>query len=94
MCFTILSVVLHATKQNFLKGQCFVNICYSADANNEIYYFNFATGDSIWDHPCDEYYRDMVAQEKRKRAGSVVLWCFDSVSGVIWFHTGCKASLV
>jgi centrosomal protein CEP164 len=23
----------------------------------EIYYFNFATGESVWDHPCDEYYR-------------------------------------
>ena len=23
----------------------------------EIYYFNFASGESVWDHPCDEYYR-------------------------------------
>jgi len=43
-------------------------VTYSADANGDIYYFNFATGDSIWDHPCDEYYRAMVVQEKRKRA--------------------------
>ena len=26
----------------------------------EIYYFNFATGESVWDHPCDEYYRKVV----------------------------------
>jgi len=45
---------------------------YSADANGDIYYFNFATGDSIWDHPCDEYYREMVIREKQKRSGSVV----------------------
>jgi hypothetical protein len=23
----------------------------------EIYYFNFQSGESVWDHPCDEYYR-------------------------------------
>jgi hypothetical protein len=25
--------------------------------DGEIYYFNFETGESVWDHPCDEYYR-------------------------------------
>ncbi len=25
--------------------------------DGEIYYFNFASGESVWDHPCDEYYR-------------------------------------
>merc|ERR1712048_439421 len=24
------------------------------DENGEIYYFNFANGESVWDHPCDE----------------------------------------
>ena len=23
----------------------------------ELYYFNFATGESIWDHPCDKFYK-------------------------------------
>ena len=23
----------------------------------DIFYFNFANGNSVWDHPCDEYYR-------------------------------------
>ncbi|CAB4030102.1 Centrosomal of 164 kDa [Paramuricea clavata] len=36
------------------------------DPNNEIYYFNFATGESIWDHPCDDYYRGMVEEERKK----------------------------
>jgi hypothetical protein len=39
---------------------------FSQDPNNEIYYFNFATGESIWDHPCDEYYRSMVEKERKK----------------------------
>ena len=29
--------------------------CKTGD--KEIYYFNFATGESVWNHPCDEYYR-------------------------------------
>ncbi|XP_064651050.1 centrosomal protein of 164 kDa-like isoform X2 [Lineus longissimus] len=38
------------------------------DPNGDIYYFNFATGESIWDHPCDEYYRTMVSNERKKVA--------------------------
>ncbi|XP_021495427.1 centrosomal protein of 164 kDa isoform X2 [Meriones unguiculatus] len=32
----------------------------------DLYYFNFDTGQSIWDHPCDEYYRKLVIQEREK----------------------------
>eukprot|EP00940_MAST-03C_sp_MAST-3C-sp2_P001366 g1366.t1 len=31
----------------------------------EIYYFNFKSGESTWEHPCDKYYRDMYAREKK-----------------------------
>eukprot|EP00850_Spirogloea_muscicola_P026407 SM007139S21272 [mRNA] locus=s7139:85:658:- [translate_table: standard] len=24
---------------------------------DEIYYFNFENGDSVWEHPCDELFR-------------------------------------
>ena len=30
----------------------------------DIYYFNFQSGDSVWDHPCDEYYKKLYATEK------------------------------
>ena len=30
----------------------------------DIYYFNFQTGDSVWEHPCDEYYKKLYATEK------------------------------
>ena len=33
----------------------------------EIYYFNFNTGESTWEHPCDEYYRNVYAEEKTKK---------------------------
>ncbi|XP_065840709.1 centrosomal protein of 164 kDa-like isoform X2 [Oscarella lobularis] len=36
--------------------------------SGEIYYFNFATGDSSWDHPCDAHYRSLVEKEKAKKA--------------------------
>jgi len=36
------------------------------DESGQIYYFNFATGDSEWDHPCDEYFRTMAADERAK----------------------------
>jgi centrosomal protein CEP164 len=29
--------------------------CKTADG--EIYYVDFASGESVWDHPCDEFYR-------------------------------------
>ncbi|KAK3096852.1 hypothetical protein FSP39_003949 [Pinctada imbricata] len=36
------------------------------DPKGDIYYFNFASGESIWDHPCDEFYRKMVSEERKK----------------------------
>ncbi|KPA75755.1 hypothetical protein ABB37_08291 [Leptomonas pyrrhocoris] len=32
----------------------------------ELYYFNFKTGQSIWDHPSDEHYRELLSAEKAK----------------------------
>ncbi|XP_058490325.1 centrosomal protein of 164 kDa-like [Solea solea] len=34
------------------------------DVTGEIYYFNFSSGQSTWDHPCDEHYRRLVVQER------------------------------
>lgn len=38
------------------------------DSSGEIYYFNFENGDSVWDHPCDEYYRNMVTEERQRKS--------------------------
>lgn len=27
------------------------------ETTGEVYYFNFQSGDSLWEHPCDEQYR-------------------------------------
>ncbi|KAG8522247.1 Centrosomal protein of 164 kDa, partial [Galemys pyrenaicus] len=40
------------------------------DITGDIYYFNFANGQSMWDHPCDEHYRNLVIQERGKLATS------------------------
>ncbi len=37
--------------------------CKTNDTN-EIYYFNFESGESSWDHPCDVYNRKLF-EEKR-----------------------------
>ena len=37
------------------------------DAAGNIYYFNFATGASTWEHPCDEFYRKQLQQEREKK---------------------------
>jgi hypothetical protein len=34
--------------------------------NDQIYYFNFETGESVWDHPCDDIFKNMVIEERRK----------------------------
>ncbi|XP_031651834.1 centrosomal protein of 164 kDa isoform X3 [Oncorhynchus kisutch] len=39
------------------------------DVTGDVYYFNFSSGQSTWDHPCDEQYRSLVNQE-RERAGT------------------------
>ncbi len=52
-----------------IEDVLFSNIWYlfcSQDESGEIYYFNFSTGDSVWDHPCDEYFREMVEEERAK----------------------------
>ena len=40
--------------------------CKTTDTD-EIYYFNFATGESTWDHPCDEYYRTLYEKSKKTK---------------------------
>ena len=30
----------------------------------EIYYYNFQSHESTWEHPCDEYYKQMFLKEK------------------------------
>ncbi|CAG9572347.1 conserved hypothetical protein [Leishmania major strain Friedlin] len=36
---------------------------------NEVYYFNFQTGESLWDHPMDEHFKAQVVSERAKRGG-------------------------
>ncbi|XP_033925449.1 centrosomal protein of 164 kDa isoform X4 [Melopsittacus undulatus] len=40
------------------------------DITGEIYYFNFANGQSVWEHPCDDHYRERVIQERQKLLAS------------------------
>ena len=33
---------------------------------NDVYYFNFKTGDSLWDHPMDEHFKNKFKREKER----------------------------
>ena len=39
--------------------------CQSPDG--ELYYFNFSSGESVWDHPCDDHYRNMYKVRAPRR---------------------------
>jgi chromosome segregation ATPase len=40
--------------------------CKTKDTE-DVYYFNFTTGESTWDHPCDGYYKRLYEEEKKKK---------------------------
>lgn len=35
---------------------------------DDVFYFNFETGESIWDHPSDERYRQLVIDKRKEKA--------------------------
>jgi hypothetical protein len=39
-------------------------------SEGEIFYFNFSTGESAWDHPCDDFYRKQYEEAKAARAAA------------------------
>jgi len=44
------------------------NFFFSQDQTGDIYYFNFSTGESVWDHPRDDFYRNRVFEERQRRS--------------------------
>ena len=58
------SNLLHHTSFIPVPSQC---TSLREDATGNIYYFNFATGASTWEHPCDEFYRKQLEQEREKK---------------------------
>jgi hypothetical protein len=44
--------------------------CKTKDTE-DVYYFNFATGESSWDHPCDGCYKRLYEQEKMKKQEAI-----------------------
>ena len=37
---------------------------------DDVFYFNFETGESIWDHPSDERYRQLVIDKRKEKAAA------------------------
>lgn len=42
---------------------------YQLGEDGTLFYFNYETGESVWDHPCDDKYRQLVQNERAKKAG-------------------------
>ena len=65
--------------------------CQSPDG--ELYYFNFSTGESVWDHPCDEYYRKLYKVRKRlpRRLQTLCGFCCRVVH---WIHIDTYMSII
>jgi centrosomal protein CEP164 len=36
------------------------------ESGDDVFYFNFDTGESVWDHPSDEKYKTLVEEEREK----------------------------
>ncbi|CAE7447959.1 Cep164 [Symbiodinium natans] len=47
--------------------------CTTGGDENEVFYFNFETGESVWDHPCDEYHRMLYKKERAKKPATQYL---------------------
>lgn len=39
----------------------------------DIYYFNFETSESVWEHPCDKFFREKFEEAKSKKSSGKVL---------------------
>eukprot|EP00927_Polykrikos_kofoidii_P021695 TRINITY_DN20458_c0_g1_i1.p1 TRINITY_DN20458_c0_g1~~TRINITY_DN20458_c0_g1_i1.p1 ORF type:complete len:143 (+),score=31.81 TRINITY_DN20458_c0_g1_i1:63-491(+) len=35
--------------------------------STDVFYYNFATGESVWEHPCDERFRALFDENKREK---------------------------
>ena len=58
-----------------LVVQKICGMCLLRHSLEDIFYFNFETGDSIWDHPCDLRFK--VARQKSYRLdGSMNIYAF------------------
>ena len=56
------SVLVHYSIFAFLL----VLFLCSESADGDIYYFNFRTKESSWEHPCDSFYKEQLEREREK----------------------------
>jgi len=58
---------------------------------DDIFYFDFESGESLWDHPCDEKYRDLVDVCRKK--GEVMINLLDACSMGMFVGRGAGLGL-
>lgn len=45
----------------------FLTDCSRDRSTGNTYYFNYRTSESTWDHPCDQFYRNLLSEERKKK---------------------------
>lgn len=59
---------------------------------DDVFYFNFETGESIWDHPSDENYRQLLQDKRKEKAATSVARTSKQASADAKPSTDVKAS--
>ena len=54
-------------QSSYMHGCKLRVFCSEDKVSGRIYYFNFKTNESTWDHPCDGVYRQVLSEERKKR---------------------------
>ena len=62
---------------------CFFSLLHSETENGDLYYFNFKTGESSWEHPSDKFYKELLDREREKKRKQVSMLKGGSKKGLV-----------
>ena len=58
---------------------------------DDVFYFNFETGESIWDHPADERYRQLLEEKRKENVAASIVRTSKSASSASGAETKASA---
>ena len=58
---------------------------------DDVFYFNFETGESIWDHPADERYRQLLEEKRKEKLAASIVRTSKSASSASGAETKASA---
>ena len=63
----VVNINCNVTINRFSTCISFTHIPHRTDGHGGIYYYNFNTHESTWEHPCDTFYQNMLQKEREKK---------------------------